>query len=283
MPAVAQRRRVSDLLMFPLHTATLPSSASDLERLLNESLQRVFETESKPVVVRDLSYPHLEAINISLDGAQLRSDPPHPPVSSSKAAPALEVDRLVISASPLSLGPASIDLALSARDVQFGQAKDSNGQILLSIENAGDGHATISATPAGVEEFITRLAQDQGNKQGITIDNVQLNVRQESEHSLAAEVRLRARKLFLSASLTVTGQLELDDQLNLKISNLSCTGDGGSATLACGILQPYLEKIDGREFPLMSLPLGEIRLRDVRLDVGDKLSVTAKFGSARSA
>jgi hypothetical protein len=50
--------------------------------------------------------------------------------------------------------------------------------------------------------------------------------------------------------------------------------------LACGILKPYLEKIDGRAFPLMSLPLGEIRLHDVRLTVGDKLCVTAEFGSA---
>jgi len=267
--------------MIPLHTSTFPSSAAELERLLNESLQRIFVAESDPVTVRDHSYPHLEAINISLDGARLRADPPRPPVSSGKASPALEVDQLVLRASPLSLGPASVNLAISARDVRLGQAKDSNGQILLSIESASDGHAAISATPAGLEAFITRLAQDQGNKQGFTIDRVQLKVRQESEHSLAAEVRLRARKLFLSASVKVTGQFELDDQLNLKISDLTCTGDGGISALACGILKPYLQKIDGREFPLMSLPLGEIRLRDVRLIVdGDKLSVTAEFGSA---
>jgi hypothetical protein len=30
----------------------------------------------------------------------------------------------------------------------------------------------------------------------------------------------------------------------------------------------------------MSLPLGDVRLRDVRIAVGNKLSVTAKFGSA---
>lgn len=281
MPAVAQRRRVSDLLMIPLHTSTFPSSAAKLERLLNESLQRIFVAESDPVTVRDHSYPHLAAITISLDGARLRTDPPHPPVGSAKTLPALEVDQLVLSASPLSLGPASIDLTVSARDVQLGQAKDSNGQILLCIESATDGHAAISATPATLEALITKLAQDQGNKQGITIDRVQLKLRQDSECSLAAEVRLRVRKLFLSASLTVTGQLDLDDQLNLKISDLNCTGDGGIAPLACGILKPYLEKIDGREFPLMSLPLGEIRLRDVRLVVDDdKLSVTAEFGSA---
>jgi len=266
--------------MFPLHTTALPSSASELERLLNASLQRIFVAQSAPATVSDHSYPHLAAITISLDGARLRADPTRPSVSSDKMAPALEVDQLVFSASPLSLGPASIDLALSARDVQLGQAKDSNGQVLLSLKNARDGHAAISATPASLEALITGLAQDQGNKQGIAIDQVQLKLRQESEDSLVAEVRLRARKLFLSASVKVIGKLELDDQLNLKISGLNCTGDGGIATLACGILKPYLEKIEGRKFPLMSLALGEIRLRDVRLNVGDKLSVTAEFGSA---
>jgi hypothetical protein len=266
--------------MLPLYTAALPSSASDLEGLLNESLHRTFETESDPVAVRDHSYPHLAAITISLDGARLRADPPRPSLTAGKASPALKVDQIVLSASPLSLGPISIDLALSARGVQVGQAKDSNGQIMLSAVSATNGHVDISVTPAGLEALIAKLAQEQGNKQGITIDRVQLKLRQENEHSLAAEVRLRARKLFLSASIKVTGQLHLDDQLNLKISDLNCTGDGGIATLACGILRPYLEKIDGREFSLLSLPLGEIRLRDVRLVVDDKLSVTAEFGSA---
>jgi hypothetical protein len=94
------------------------------------------------------------------------------------------------------------------------------------------------------------------------------------------EVRLRARKLFLSASIRITGQLDLDGELNAKISGLKCEGDGAIAAVACGVLDPHLRKLDGREFPLMSLPLGEIRLRDVRLAVGDKLSVTAEFGSA---
>jgi hypothetical protein len=105
-------------------------------------------------------------------------------------------------------------------------------------------------------------------------------LRSKSSRSLAAEVRLRAKKLFLSASIRITGQLDLDEELNARISGLNCAGDGAIATMACGVLKPHLEKIDGREFPLMSLPLGKIRLRDVQLAVGDKLSVTAQFGSA---
>jgi hypothetical protein len=106
-----------------------------------------------------------------------------------------------------------------------------------------------------------------------------LKLRSKTSRSLAAEVRLEARKLFLTASVRITGQLDLDEDLNVRISALDCTGDGAIAALACGVLKPHLQKLDGREFPLMSLPLGEIRLRDVQVILGDKLSVTAEFGS----
>jgi hypothetical protein len=267
--------------MFPLYTATFPSSASDLVRLLNESLQRVFIAESDPLTVREHSYPHLDAISISLDGARLRADPPRPSVISGKISFALEIDQLTLSASPLSLGPATVNLSLSAREVQLDQGKDSNEQIVLSLKSATDGNIEISMLQTDLEALIAELAQNQAGKQGITIDGVQLKLRQKNVHSFAAEVHLRARKLFLSASIRVTGQLDLDDHLNLKISDLKCTGDGGMATLACGILTPYLQKINGREFPVMSLPLGEVRLRDVRLAVDQNLTITAEFGSGK--
>lgn len=269
--------------MFPLYTATFPSSATDLARLLNESLQRVFVAKPDPVTVREHSYPKIDAITISLDGARLRADPPRPPVISGETSPALEIEQLTLSALPFSLGSTAVNLSLSAREVQLGQGKDSNDQIVLSLESATDGKIEISATQTDLEALIAKLAQNQASKQGIMIDGVQLKLRQKNARSLAAEVRLRARKLFLGASIQVTGQLELDDQLNLRIADLNCTGDGGIATLACGILKPYLQKIDSREFPLMSLPLGEVRLRDVRLAVDENLTITAEFGSGKAA
>ena len=106
--------------MFPLYTTTLPSSAADLERLLNESLQRIFVTDSDPATVLAQSYPHLDAINVSLDGARLRADSPHPPTLSATS-PAFDIDQFILGASPLSLGPVAIELSLSARDLQLGQ------------------------------------------------------------------------------------------------------------------------------------------------------------------
>ena len=266
--------------MFPLKTATFPSSAEALERLLNESLRHIFEVDVDPVTVLDASYPRLVEINVSLDHARVRSNPPRPQLISGKSSPALQVGQFNLQAAHLSIGPATVDLSLSSRDVDLVQGEDAQGELVLSLQDAAEGKIEISTALADLEKVIATMAKDQAGKHGVTIENVQLTAREKSAHSLEAEVRLQARKLFMSASIRVTGQLDLDDELNAKISGLKCKGDGAIAAVACGVLTPHLEKLNGREFALMSLPLGEVRLRDVRLAVTDKLCVTAEFGSA---
>lgn len=266
--------------MFPLKTAALPSSAAALARLLNESLRRVFDVGLDPVTIRDASYPNLAEINIALDRARLRPDPPQAQLVSGKTSPSLQVGQLAVHASALSIGPATVDLALSARAVHLGQGKDSNDEIVLSLNDAAEGKIEVSTSLADLEEVIAKIATGEAGKHGVTIEDVQLAARATSPRSLEVEVRLRARKLFLSASIRIAGQLDLDTELNAKISGLKCKGAGAIAAIACGVLDPHLQRLDGREFSLMSLPLGEIRLRDVRLGVSDKLSVTAEFGSA---
>jgi hypothetical protein len=266
--------------MFPLPTKTFPSSAEVLARLLNESLRSLFLVKTDPATVRAAVYPHLNELNVSLDGATLRGNPPPPLSASGPTTPALEVDSLKIDAARLSAGPGILDLSLSARDVILQQAPDSTGNIVLVLHRVAEGAISVSTSVSDLETAIAEVAKTEAGKQGVTIDAVQLSLRSKSSRSLAAEVRLRARKSFFSANIRITGQLDLDEQLNARLSGLDCLGDGVIAGVACGILKPHLQKIDGRSFPLMSLPLGEVRLRDVQLAVGDKLSVTAEFGSA---
>jgi hypothetical protein len=266
--------------MFPLKTAKLPPTAADLAQALNDSLRALFSVAQEPVAVRDLAYPHLAAVEVSLDGAALRGAPPAPPSLKTPAAPALTVDSLSVGGQGMSIGPAAIDFSLTATGVQLHQAQDSAGQIVLVLHTAAAGRVEASTSKADLEALIAEVAKAEAGKQGVSVDGVQLTLRSHSPRSLAAEVRLRAKKLFLSASLRITGQLDLDEELNARLSGLDCLGDGAIAAVACGVLKPHLQKLNGREFPLMSLPLGEARLRDVRLAVGDKLSVTAEFGSA---
>jgi len=266
--------------MFPLNTNTFPATAVELKRLLNQSLYELFNLDGDPVELREKSYPHLESLNISLDGAEVRQRPPALPSLRSEPAPGLTVESFRVAGAALNVGPAAVDFALEARGLQIYQATDRQDHIVLLLHDAADGRVEISAPVSDLEALIAEVAKSEAGKHGVNIETVQLSLRSQTPRSLAAEIRLRAKKLFISAALRITGQLDLDEKLTAKLSGLDCTGEGAIAGIACGVLKPHLQKLDGREFPLMSLPLGEVRLRDVRIAAGDKLSVTAEFGSA---
>src|SRR3954467_11963984 len=95
--------------MFPLKTNQFPSTSADLAYRLNESLRDVFQLARDPVEVREITYPHLSALTVSLDGAEVKRQPPAMPSVAGNAAPALTVDSFKASGSRLALGPAAID------------------------------------------------------------------------------------------------------------------------------------------------------------------------------
>jgi hypothetical protein len=265
--------------VFPLKTKIFPATASELSRHLNDSLRELFALTRDPAEAHEKSYPHLASLSVSLDGARLPERPPPLPLVTGERRPALTIDSFSVNAAPLLVGPAPVDFQLAASGVELHQANDRDGNVLLLLHQASNGHIEISLAVSDLEALIAKVAKAEAGKRGVNVESVELSLRARSPRSLAAEVRLHAKKMFISASLIVTGQLDLDEQLNAKISGLNCTGDGAVASVACGILKPHLQNLEGREFPLMSLPLGEVRLRDVQIAVNEKLSGTAEFGS----
>ncbi len=265
--------------MFPLHTKSFPATPADLADLIAESVKRTFITAGDPVELNDQSYPRLESLRLNLDRAQLRPDPPRPPSVTGERAPALQVDQLRIAGSRLTLGPATADLRLQARAVQLDQARDSQDEIVLLLKSAADGEIEITADKSEIETAITAVATREAGKQGVTIQSVHLTLTERGPRSISAEVAVTAQKLFFSTVIRISADLDLDDDLQARLSGVSCRGDGAIGTLACGALGPHLEKLNNRTFPLLALPLGDVRLRDVRLAAGDKVSVLAQFGA----
>lgn len=265
--------------MFPLYTKNFPENAVDLAALLNDSVKRVFSNAANPVVIRDKAYPDVSEIRITLNGAELRPDPPRPPIAKGKTAAGIHVDDLHIDAAGLLLGPATADLRLGARDVRLGRAKDSNGDAMLMLQGAADGVVEITAATKDIEAAIAAVAKSEAGKHGVTIDQVRLAVKPRGPRSIDAEVQLRAKKLFFSTVISIAAKLDLDDELNAALSGLRCNGEGAIGALGCGFLEPHLQKLNGRSFPLMALPLGEVRLRDVKIAASDRVTVTAEFGA----
>ena len=59
--------------------------------------------------------------------------------------------------------------------------------------------------------------------------------------------RVRAKKLFLSATVQIRGSVAIDEQLNAQLFGLECAGEGTLGTLACGFIAPHLQRFNGRK------------------------------------
>lgn len=266
--------------MFPLQTKSLPPDAPALREQLEQSLRQILQPPNgKMVTVEDRSYPDLNAIRISLDHAVAGDrPPPRPTAANGPAEPALRVEHLEISGRPVRVQSAAIDLNCRARAVEIRQGRDADGNVVLLLHNAAEGEVDLSIPLADLEALVREGATAAAKKQGVILEDVQVRLQSRTDRALDVQVEVRARKLFLTAAVHVNGSLDIDDQLNARLSGLDCAGEGTLGTLACGFLGPYLQRFEGRNFSLMALPIGEVKLRDVRLAVGDKLRVTAAFG-----
>jgi hypothetical protein len=266
--------------MFQLRSKNFPQSIGDFERALDESLRQYVRKDGPIVTASSRVFPYFDQIAINLDGAQFDSRLPALVHPSGETKEACEAAIVSVSARALRVQDVPASLRLEARDVVFHKGEDENGDALLIIRKAREGHILISATQVDLEKALTETLQAQAGQKGVSIENVRLALRARGARSLAANIQLKARKFLLRAKIDIHGQLDITDDFVARISQLKCRGDGTLGSLACGVLEPHLQRLDGATFPLMALPLGEIELRDVRIAVADTVEVTADFGSA---
>ena len=266
--------------MIPLHRTQFPNSKAELAEAIDQSLRHYVQKDGPLVTIHARVFPYLDEIAINLDGARFDSKLPvfTKPVGETKQA--CEAAAVSVSGRNVSLAGAPFHLQLSARDVVFDQGRDDQGEALLIVRTVRTGQFALSVAQLDLEKAIREIAEREGSAHGISVEETRLSLRARGPRSLAADVRLRARKFLFRTNIDVSGQVDIDDQFNARISNLKCRAEGTVGSLACGALQPHLQRLEGQKFPLMPFPLGEIRLRDVRIAVADTVEITADFGSA---
>jgi hypothetical protein len=266
--------------MIPLHTKDFPQSAAELAQALDESLRRYINKPDRIVTARSRVFPYFDEIAINFDGAQLDAPPPISAIVTGETKPACEAARVAFSARNLSLGGAPVNLQMEAWDVVFHQGRGADGDAILLVHQVREGSAVISATQLDLEKAIARIVGAEARKRGIAVGEVRLAMRARGARSLFAEVRLQARKFLLRANIEISGQIDVDENFVAKLWNLKCKGDGTLGSLVCNALDGHLRQLEGRTFPLISLVLGEVQLRDVRVAVADTVAITADFGSS---
>ena len=173
-----------------------------------------------------------------------------------------------------------LNLQMTANSVVMHSGRDESDQAVLVPQSVRSGHVAIAVSQHDLEKAIGELAREEGAKHGIAIEDLKIALRARGVRSISADIHLRARKLLFRTEMDVSGQLEIDDAFQATISNLKCRATGAIGSVACGVLQPYLDKIEGRSVSLMSFPLSGMNLKDVRVTVADTVEVTADFVGA---
>jgi hypothetical protein len=265
--------------VIPLHRKQFPSSKDELAQALNEGLSR-FAPKSSPLVdVRSRVFPYLDEIAVKFDRTQFDSLPPAASPVVGETKPAFDAAVVTLTARNISVRGVPMDVRMEAYDVVFHKGEDANGEAVLLIQKARDGHIVISAAQLALEEAIARIGGAEARRHGIAIEQVRLAMRARGRRSLAADIQVQARKLLFRAKIDIYLQLDIDDDFVAKISQLKCKGDGAIGSMACSAIEPFIRQLEGKAFPLKSLPLGEIQLRDIHIAVADTVGLTIDFGT----
>lgn len=266
--------------MIPLNGERFPNSKAELAAALDESLRRYVRKDKPVVEVSSRVFPYLDDISINFDGAEIKSDLPPPPKLTGETKDACEAAALNISARGVLVHGAPLNVQLQAKNIVFHQGRSENGELLLLVHFVRTGNLTISAVQLDLEAAIEKVAKHEALKHGVTIEKTRVAFRARGPRSLSVDIRLEAKKLLFRAKIDISGQIHVSDDFVARVSNLTCRGEGPIGSMACAALDPALQKVDGASFPLMSLPLGEIKLHDIRIAVADTIEITADFGSA---
>ena len=264
--------------MLSLGRKDFPSPRDDLAQALDAALHRFAQKSGRIVDLRSRVFPLVDELRINFDGAKFDSPPPLAKVEG-ETTPAFEAAAVNISGRNISVRGVPFDLRVEMRDVVFHKGADANGNAVLVAHKARDGQLVVSAAQLDLEEAIARIAGERARLYGIELERVRLAMRARSRRSLAGDIQIWAKKFFTSAKIDIYAQLDVDNEFVAKISQLKCKGDGKLGSFACATLQPFLARTTEKSFPLKSIPLGQIQLRDVHVAVADTVELTIDFGS----
>src|SRR5438067_8817173 len=266
--------------MFLLPRNEIPETPEALAQAIEEGLRTFVSRPDKMVVVRGGGPSALDSIAVDLSGATIDHHHRPPPPDPSEAIPAMMVRHIYISGEPISILGGDFSFQFETTNIELYPKAHPEGKLLLIMHRAQNGNIRFEISRAAAESMIMKGASKLAEKQGVVVDNAQLELTPHGPRALDGKLTVSARKLIIHPVLSLAGTFSVSDDLVATVSNLKCHGEGPIAALACAAMTLSVSKIERRTFPLSALPLGEIQLRDLTIDAAnEKVVDRARFGS----
>lgn len=265
--------------MIPLGGNDFPTTPAALADALRTALREFVRLRDERAAVA----VDTDRLRIDLSGgvATVVNQPPDTAgIGQTQPGPAFK--SLEVQGHPVVVEGARIQFDLTATDVSFNFDRSRAGRPVLTLAAATDGRVVVRVSRADLEAVVIAKARAAAREKGVEIEQIDFDLKQLGPRSvrLAAKAGVQTKALFktIRGAVTFAGRLDVDDRLVARLSELNIAGEGMMIALAVNMIRGRLTAFEGKQFPLTTFALGGVRLRDVQLQVGDELAVTAAFG-----
>ncbi len=261
--------------MLPLSADKNATGAEEFSEALSRGLLAHGITPRSVQATGD--FPKLTSLTIDLAEAQLTRDL-RPPTTAGQIVSTVEIDRFELTGVPIYFEKTALELRVAAEKVTSHSVGDPGAGALV-LDSAGTGTVSIKVAKAALETLLQSLASAAAAKQGLEVRQTTLTLTQEGPRAVSFRADVTAKIFVMSATLSLSGRIEIDGELNARFVGLALGGDAMVTKLAGGYVRPYLDRLEGRVFPLLSFSLGGLKLQDVEFIVGPEIEVRARLGT----
>lgn len=262
--------------MLPLAGSTFPSSPSEL----TEALRGGFA--ERGLTARDITtrgqWPALDLLGIDLTGCRIPRSQRIPSASGERAG-GFTAATLELVGAPAYVESAPIHVSLRAEAAKLEFCTGEDGELLLMIRSAAQGDVSMEIARADLDRLVQQAAAEAARPHGVEVKSAKVDFTSRGARAVSLVAEVTAKMFIATATIQLSGDLDLDENLAARLSNLRFTGDGMVANLAGSVIRPQLARLEGATFPLLSFAVGEIRLHDIAIHAGETLRLTAKFGA----
>ena len=192
---------------------------------------------------------------------------------------ALDAGKVELLGQRMSVDGATVNLDISATDAKLMFTRDKEGKSLLMLGGAKSGRMSCEMTLDDVERLLLAAARKGGRPYGLRVDRTRLKMNVEDGRTVRVDLKLFTRFGFTPAGLRFRARLDIDDNLQGRLSELKCSGDDVLGPLISGLIQPFLARYNGKTRPLMNFPKTDMRLQGVEIVADERVRLTADFGS----
>lgn len=274
--------------MIPLGPGEIPSSTQEMTSRISSALGQITGAgpQAGPTVTAELDSPsQISNLTINITQKEAAAARAEKPASLTRLGE-VRLENFQVVGDPALIHGAPVNVHVAAAHIPAVWSRDDRGNLwLVPQENSGNsegagasGNLEIAAKASDLEAALRVVVAGLADANGAKLKDLRLRVESAGERALVLAVDVAASKFMMTAKVRALAELSLDDNMNLHIRNVDLTGDGAAGAMVANLLADKIGQWRGRRIDLGQFVFAGAALRDVKLETGQQLRLSARFG-----